>query len=101
MYTVIMEKECTCFKQSDFSNNNSFKTRKEANQYANLVAEIMNEDFCQKHTFYAQRLEGNLYAIRVTTGDAPKIGTSCSTPATDNWEKEFANSDKNCQWSTL
>lgn len=89
MYTVIVEKECSCFKQSDFTNNNSFKTRKEANTYANLLAEVMNEEFCKKHTFYGQRLEGDIYVIRVIKGDAPLIGTSCSTPATDNWEKEF------------
>jgi hypothetical protein len=94
MYTVIMEQECACFKKSEFTNNNTFKTRKEANQYANLAAEIMNEDFCTTHTFYAQRLEGNIYAIRVTTGDAPKIGTSCSTPPTDYWEKEFYQKDR-------
>lgn len=96
MYTVVMEKECACFKKSDFSNNNCFKTRREANQYANLAAEIMSEDFCKKHTFYSQRLEGDVYIIRVTTGDAPKMGTSCSTPATDHWEKEFSEKDCSC-----
>lgn len=91
MYTVVMEMECSCFKKSEFVNNNSFQTRQEASKYATLLADIMTEDFCGKHTFYVERAEGNLYVIRVTTGDAPMIGTSCSTPATDNWEKEFAN----------
>ncbi|HFU74957.1 MAG TPA: hypothetical protein ENK66_01795 [Arcobacter sp.] len=87
MYTVIMEQECSCFKKSGLTNNNKFNTRQEANNFAKMVAEIMNEDFCSKHTFYAQRAEDDMYVIRVTIGEAPIIGTSCSTPATDDWEK--------------
>jgi hypothetical protein len=89
MYTVVMEHECSCFKKSEFTNNNTFNTRQEASKYATLVSELMSEDFCGKHTFYAERAEGDIYVIRVTTGDAPMIGTSCSTPATDDWEKGF------------
>lgn len=89
MYKVVMEKECGCFKKSEFTNNNIFKTRQEANKYATLIAELMNDEFCGKHTFYAQRAQEDTYVIRVIVGDAPIIGTSCSTPATDDWEKEF------------
>jgi hypothetical protein len=95
MYTVVMETECGCFKKSEFTNNNTFQTRQEAHKYANLIAEMMNEDFCGKHSFYAQRADGDKYVVRVTLGEVPIIGTSCSTPATDNWEKEVANSDCN------
>ena len=96
MYTVNMEIECACFKKSEFTNNNTFATRQEANQYATLAAEIMSEDFCGKHNFYAQRAEGDTYVIRVTAGEAPIIGTSCSTPATDGWEKDLAESNGSC-----
>ena len=96
MYTVVMEQECGCFKKSEFTNNNTFDSRQEANQYATLAAEIMSEDFCGKHNFYAQRAEGDTYVIRVTTEDAPIIGTSCSTPATDDWEKDVENSGSKC-----
>ena len=47
----------------------------------------MSEDFCGKHEFYAQRAEGETYVIRV--GANPNAGTSCSTPATDGWEKDL------------
>ena len=96
MYTVVMEHECGCFKKSDFTNNKSFQTRQEAHQYATLAAEIMSEDFCGKHNFYAQRAEGDTHVIRVTLGDAPTIGTSCSTRATDGWEKELDAGKGNC-----
>ncbi len=96
MYTVIMEFECGCFKKSEFTNNNTFETRQEAHRYATLASEIMSEDFCGKHSFYAQRAEGDTYVIRVSTADAPTIGTSCSTPAADDWEKEFDNNNGSC-----
>ena len=96
MYTVVMEHECGCFKKSDFKNSNTFETRQEAHKYATLAAEIMNEDFCGKHSFYAQRADGDIYVIRVTTGDTPTIGTSCSTPATDGWEDELNSNSGNC-----
>ena len=46
MYTVQMEQECGCFKKSEYTNNNTFKTQQEAYQYSNVVAELMNEEFC-------------------------------------------------------
>lgn len=91
MYKVIMEKECGCFKKSEFENNQTFDTMQDAYKYANLAAEVMSEDFCGTHTFYAQRAEDDDFVIRVTMGDAPSIGTSCSTPASDGWEKESAS----------
>jgi len=51
MYNVIMEKECGCFKRSDFQSMKSFESKDNALIYAQELCEDMNETFCQKHRF--------------------------------------------------
>lgn len=51
MITVKMEKECGCFKRSDFESSKSFKSKDEALLYAQQMCEDMNETFCSKHRF--------------------------------------------------
>lgn len=62
MYTVTMEKECGCFKRSDYASTQSFDTKDAALLEAQQMAEEMNETFCQKHTF-SVREEGNNFII--------------------------------------
>ena len=57
MYTVQMQEECGCFKKSEYTNNNSFKTQQDAYNYSIILAELMNEEFCGRHKFYSQRAE--------------------------------------------
>ena len=51
MNTIIVEKECGCFKRSVYENNASFASKDEALIQANLMVNHMNEKFCQKHEF--------------------------------------------------
>jgi len=94
MYTVQMEKECGCFKKSEYSNNNSFKTQQEAYQYANIVSELMNEEFCGQHTFFAEPSDDASFVIRVainaTYVSGCSTGVSCDVGcgSTDNWSLE-------------
>ena len=94
MYTVQMEKECGCFKKSEYSNNTTFDTQQDAYQYANIVAELMNEEFCTQHRFEAQRAEGNNFVIRVvinaTAVSGCSTGVSCDVGcnSTDDWTLE-------------
>ncbi len=94
MYTVQIEKECSCFKKSDYTNNNTFKTQQDAYNYANIVAELMNEEFCSQHKFYSQKADGNNFLIRVaintTDVSGCSTGVSCDTGcgSTDNWSLE-------------
>lgn len=104
MYTVQMEHECGCFKKSEYTNNNSFKTQQEAYQYANIVAEFMNEEFCSQHTFYSQIAEDNTFVIRVaqnvTAVSGCSTGVSCDVgcDSTDNWTLESTDkaNDDSC-----
>ena len=75
MYLVEMEHECGCFKKSEYEREKSFETQKDAYGYANIVAELMNEEFCSKHLFSAQKTENDGFVIRVVNN--PNAG-SCS-----------------------
>ena len=51
MITVKMEKECGCFKRSDYASVKTFDDKDEALLYAQEICADMNETFCQKHGF--------------------------------------------------
>lgn len=76
MFTVQMEHECGCFKRSEYTNNKSFETQKDAYNYSNILAELMNEEFCGKHMFVSEKMAGDEFLIRVV--DNPNAG-SCGT----------------------
>ncbi|MEA3371773.1 MAG: hypothetical protein U9Q40_10575 [Campylobacterota bacterium] len=80
MYTVQIEHECGCFKKSEYEREKSFETQKDAYQYSNILAEIMNEEFCSKHLFESQRVGDNEFMIRVS--DNPNAG-SCGSDSSD------------------
>jgi len=99
MYTVQMEEECGCFQKSEYTNNNTFKTQQEAYNYANILAELMNEEFCGRHKFYSQPAEDNTFVIRValnaTAVSGCGTGVTCDVGcgSTDDWTLEAT--DKN------
>ena len=77
MYTVTMEKECACFKKSEYESEATFDFQKDAYNYANTVIEFMNEDFCTTHLFVGQRTQEDNFVIQVVAN--PNAGSSCST----------------------
>ena len=96
MYTVQMEKECACFKKSEYKNHMAFPTQKDAYAYATTVAEFMNEEFCNQHIFSAHKGDGDYFLIKVTinaekvTGVTPHISCDTGCTATDKWSLEAA-----------
>lgn len=76
MYTVCMERECGCFKRSEYESEKSFQTQQDAYNYSKILAELMNEEFCSKHTFYSQKMDGDVFLIRV---EENAHGSSCGT----------------------
>ena len=72
MFTINIEKECGCFKKSDFKNNQSFASKDDALIEAKLMESHMNQKFCQNHIFYTEET-GNNFTIRVE--DKPKEST--------------------------
>ena len=64
MFTVNVEKECGCFKRSDFTNNMSFENKDDALSQALNMTKEMNQNFCQKHEFALAEM-GNTFSISV------------------------------------
>jgi len=77
MYTVIMGHECACFKKSEYTNEKTFENQKDAYNYANVLVELMNEEFCATHQFFPQITSENDFIIGVT--ENPNHASSCST----------------------
>ena len=51
--------------------------QQDAYNYAHIVAEFMNEDFCTTHLFVPQLISSNDFLIRVSAN--PNAGGSCGT----------------------
>jgi len=81
MYAVKMSHECACFKKSDYESEKTFETQRDAYNYANLVTEFMNEDFCSTHLFTTNKTQDNDFIIGVAVN--PNAG-SCGTGASDS-----------------
>ncbi len=64
MITVEMEKQCGCFKRSDYQAVQTFANKDEALVAASQMCSDMNETFCQKHNFKVSE-EGEKLIIKV------------------------------------
>lgn len=53
MYTIVMEKECGCFKKSGLDNNMTFESREDMINKARVLECRMNQEFCMTHFFEA------------------------------------------------
>ena len=51
MFTINIEKECGCFKKSDFENNKAFASKDDALIESIGMVKTMNDAWCQKHEF--------------------------------------------------
>ena len=60
MAAVIVERTCGCFKNSDLEQETNFETIDEALVKADEMCTIMNEDFCHKHKFKAEYVDGDV-----------------------------------------
>ena len=54
MVSLIMQKECGCFKKSSYKAKQIFQTNEDALKVAQTMCEDMNKNFCQKHKFTVQ-----------------------------------------------
>ena len=64
MIRLEMEKECGCFKKSDYQAVQRFEDRDQARKTALAMCEDMNENFCQKHNFKLEE-DGDTLRIKV------------------------------------
>jgi len=64
MFTVSVDKECGCFRKSDFTNHRTIESKDDALIEAQGMVNHMNENFCQKHEFVLFE-EGANFLVRV------------------------------------
>jgi hypothetical protein len=76
MFTINVERECGCFKRSEFNNNASFNSKDDALIQAKQMENHMNEKFCQKHGFITEET-GDSFTIRVVEKPRATSGGCC------------------------
>ncbi len=74
MSIISLDKECGCFKRSDFENNQSFASKDDALIEAQKMVKHMNEKFCGKHAF---TLSENGDNFNITLGQPAPSGGCC------------------------
>ncbi|KAB7887990.1 hypothetical protein [Poseidonibacter ostreae] len=60
MAIVRVERACGCFRNSDFEQVTECETIDAALEKANEMCTVMNEEFCEKHRFKTQYVEGEV-----------------------------------------
>ena len=68
MAAIIVERVCGCFRNSDFQQETQCETVDEALAKADEMCIIMNEDFCHKHKFKTEYVDGNVMIKMVMNG---------------------------------
>ena len=68
MAAIIVERACGCFRTSDFEQETQCDTIDEALAKADEMCIIMNEDFCHKHKFKTEFVDGNVMIKMVMNG---------------------------------
>lgn len=74
MFTISVDKECGCFKKSDFTNHATLENKDDALIKAQEMTAHMNDNFCQKHEFVLFE-EGSSFTIKVD--ERAKAHTGC------------------------
>ena len=68
MFNIRIDKECGCFRRSNFENNIQFDNREDALKEAEAMTEDMNDTFCNKHEFSLEA-QGNEFIIIMSARD--------------------------------
>ena len=68
MAAIIVERACGCFRNSDLQQETQCETVDEALAKADEMCIIMNEDFCHKHKFKTEYVDGNVMIKMVMNG---------------------------------
>lgn len=63
MFTVTIEKECTCFKRSKYEARQSFSSEEEAFEVATKMAKQMTREFCKNHAFSVIKEENDFLIL--------------------------------------
>ena len=59
MYSILIDKECSCFRKSDLKNNIQINSKDDALIFALKIKDQMNKDFCGKHNFILSEIQND------------------------------------------
>jgi len=59
MYKVLVDKQCDCFQKSDLKMLNEFEKEDDACDFTIKMRDIMNSEFCSKHSFQVLKIFDN------------------------------------------
>lgn len=59
MYSILIDKECGCFRKSNLTNNIKISSKDDALVFAIQTKDKMNNKFCGKHKFILSEIENN------------------------------------------
>ena len=76
MTKIHILKECGCFRDSDFVNNETFESKDDALLKAKHMVGYMNNEFCGKHNFTIAEV-GDELQIAVEMNETKKSGGCC------------------------
>jgi hypothetical protein len=79
MFKIIVEKECGCFKRSDFENNISVASKDDALSKSIEMRNFMNDEFCGKHEFKVQEAGTNFVIAMHDSTSNGCCGGGCDT----------------------
>lgn len=65
MVSIKVEKQCGCFKRSDFKIEQNFDSLEKAKEEAQKMCDRMNEEFCLKHHFEPIAVSENEIIIKM------------------------------------
>ena len=66
MFTITMEKECSCFKRSNFETEQSFESEEEAFEIATQMENAMTNEICKQHDFSVLKEECNFLIMLIS-----------------------------------
>jgi hypothetical protein len=64
MFKIVVDRECGCFRRSDLENNLEIESKDAALEKSLEMIEIMNENFCDKHSFTLHE-DGDTFLIKM------------------------------------
>ncbi len=64
MFKIVVDRECGCFRRSDLENNQEIESKDTALEKSLEMIEIMNENFCDKHSFTLHE-DGDTFLIKM------------------------------------
>ncbi len=67
MFQVTVAQQCGCFRRSGQEASKNFESKDDALIHAQEIANMMNEEFCQKHKFNVAE-DGNNFLILMNAG---------------------------------